>query len=867
LKTTLTDLENRLTVHDAKLTKIDPKIQKLIEEAKKQADDQNTAKEARAVIRKDLKQLMDTMYVEDGKLRCQIDDQTKDLKMKYSDLQNILDRHEVEQQSLESKLTQYEASARDRHDTTFREIGSKMEVAQSDFHELKKKVEEHTEAQGLANEARAAIRTDLQKLAETVKDQNEKLACKIEEDVADLKAQQSELKVVLDTHEAEQQALVAKLDQYNTATSEQQETMLQEIGAKIDMAQSNVDDLKSVVEKQADDQNTAKKARVVIRSDLKQLMETMHAQDGKLRRLIEEQAAYLKEKRSKLKALLAKHETAQLELEAKLELYNTAAREQHETMLRNISAKLDAAQSYSDELLGKVEQQQEGQRLADEGLITFKSDLEKLSDTTKDQNEKLASQIQKHVTDLYVKQSEMKAILDKHEAEQQEFEGKLEQYHAAANEYQEVTLLDIGVKMDETQSNIGTLQSEVQQLSQEQIALSSAQEQFKENTEKVLEAHTALHKDHELAIEQQASTLKAATAELHTILERNEIEKAELEQGRETFRGTVQDRTVNSVQEMELKLARWTSQFDHLVSQMAIETDESRATKQQVETVQTEMEKLTETQTTQFELLLTQVCKQAEDLKETKASILGKFGERGLAEQLESLASEFETLLQQKEAASKASMEAEAVTKAHFESLVGEIQQQLNQLKSTLDEVKASRDEEPQFVDARETSDEESAQEIMDRKIATLLSQFEGVLQQVQQQATEVQSVKDERKVLQATMNQRVEDLNRQLQDLLTKVEQQAEQVQQAQEERELVQKELESTREHNMGLTVKVVGMKEKQLKYKADFRKRQGQLKELMAVSNEIKRDVVCYPIEEESREAEESSACFVPGERDAE
>lgn len=838
-KTTLQEHNASLTLHDAKLTTFGPQIQQLIQESKGHADDQNVAKEARAVIRSDLKQLMAVMYEEDEKLRGQIENQGEVLKSKLAELLGAFAEHEQEHQKMEIRVAKTDAATTDRQETALREMSSKMDVAQSHFEKLKTEVEEQTEAQLLANEAREAITTDLAKLSEAVEGHSENLSLKIEEHFADLKSKQRDLSVVLDKNEEEQRQLEAKLEKYNAEVREQQEVALRDIGAKMSATQSSLDDLQLKVGKQGDALKTAKDARVVIRNDLKQLINTMHSQDGKLGRQIEETAAYLKQKRIVFKTLLAKHEAEHSALEAKVEQYNAASKEHHVTVVQDVDAKLGLAKSNADELKCKAEKQIDDQSLAI-GQFALQSDLEKLAEASRQQHEKLACQTDELVANLRAQHNELKVNCDKHEVEQQELESKLEKYSAAAKEEQTTLLRDIVAKVDGSLLHADKLTSEVEQLSKTQAAIQSA-----------------LQKER---VEQHADMLKAATTEIQT-------NKAEIEQKMESISTALHDNVNDRIQCMEQKLDGWTSQFNDLVRQVETHTDETKATKQQVETFQNEMERLTETQMSQFEHLLYEVNQQADELEAAKASmpsIVGDVGD-GLAQQTKYLVTKFETLLRKKEAASKTIVDTEASTKACMESLLGEIQQQLSLLKTTADEVKALRnDDVVDFqetsvkVDAQGTSVEKRTQEIMERTTAALTAKFESVLQQVQQQAADLQSAKDIREAMQEKSNDLAEQLHLQIQALVSKTEQQAADLNSVQEERDRVQKELEAAQMKNKGLTVTVVGMKEQQKKYKTDVRKRKGQLKEMMAVSSEIKREV-CFSIEEESREATEESSNY--------
>jgi chromosome segregation ATPase len=497
----LKEHQTSLTVHDAKLMTFGPQIQQLVHQVSEQGTAQTKASEAHALIRDDLQQLRTELDEQDSKLRSQLEDQTISLNGRLGELHSVLDSHDQRHGNLEMRVTEIDTSARERQETAVRDIESKMEEARARFQELQSQVQEHAVAHTVTNADCTAIKADLLQLAGEMKDETKTISSKIEQHVTDLKAKHHTLSNALSQQVAEHQSLDLKLEKYNAETQGRHNSSIAELTAKMNAAQAKFIDLQSKVHVHDDDLKISKEARVVIRQDLKTLMTTMNTQDGAIRQQIEETATFVNEKRKLFKSMLAKLEARQVVLDKKVELFNAAAREQHERLNQECETKISEV---SDTTIKRTKFLEERLDANARAIVESQTTLQQ------EFSQRQAEGLMKATTAMHT-------TLSKHRADKAEIEKKLESLRATLSESVGSRVQAVEVKVGDCKSQFEQLMRQVESHSDKTNVTQTHVDMLKDQTERLTEIQTTQFEHLLSQLSQQGEELVSVKAVLPNV--------------------------------------------------------------------------------------------------------------------------------------------------------------------------------------------------------------------------------------------------------------------------------------------------------------------------------------------------------------
>lgn len=708
--------------------------------------------------------------------------------------------------------------------------GAKLSTFGPQIQQLIQNVTEQAVEQEAASEARTLIADELVMLKENVQVEDEKIRRQIEDQASAVNKRLEELNKTIYEQEEDHISREERLSQSIEEVSLHYEAAIRDVATKVEASQTDIEGVKQTLEEHSSTHGDAKVDRDLLKSGMVKLATEARIQNCTLVAKIDEHVQGLCTKHGDLMDIISVHRGEHEQLDAKVEKANAETVERHEIAIREVCKRIDTTSSDVQVLTTRVDKHGDDINTSKEARSVIRSDLKKMMQIMNTQDGKLLRQIEE--TSLYIKDKRglFKSMLSVMDDRQSMLDEKLEKYRAAAKDHCETLSTDIDSKLEDV----------IQHAKAQKLAIQS---RAYENTKAMIENQSSLYKED---IGKHTETFTKVTSDLRDTVERMASAKVEAESKLVALRTAFEEKK-NIVQRVEEKVADFAAQMQCLEQQVATQNDASNVTKEQIAKAQGELGRLTECQilhSTQYEHLLTRVNVESQEKAQLTEALDG-VSSRCSLEEVESLTVKMGNLLQEKDA----SFPPES-PKAEIAAWIADVQQQLQQVQNAIKEITVPRPSEP-------IEPEESM-----APPPMWSTQLEAAMAQIQSQASELKALKDDRDTMYEHTNTMMEQLQTQFQMVSGKFGQEVIKVQRVTEERDLLERHLEEARTENKNLGNIMAGLKGRQKKYKTDVRKRQGQLKALMAdndtltTSAELPRDVCFAILEEESRDTAEGS-----------
>ena len=283
------DLDKRLSKQGTNLLAVNSKVGKLKESLAKQANDLNTAQEARAVIRNDVLSMMSTMKAQNDRLANQLKENFESIEATEVSLKTNLDEQRMEYQSLKNKLELRNKEMREHLETKLYEVETKLFAATSSVCEIQNAVHRFeeclrsTEAQQTKDgaETRGQLEKGLRDLESKLQAQDEELAQQLKEQIVGLDTADSILTTAMEKQSSEHQLLKRKLELYNKELRGQYETGMQHLNSKLNVATTTLRKLEDALKTLASEQGTVEKELGIANSQLKDVRDQHEAEEAR----------------------------------------------------------------------------------------------------------------------------------------------------------------------------------------------------------------------------------------------------------------------------------------------------------------------------------------------------------------------------------------------------------------------------------------------------------------------------------------------------------------------------------------------------------------------------------------------------------